>query len=1429
MSGSKVRVWMHRSVVTKAAQHQLRPRLNLLLQQFLASGKPTSVKGCNGNGNEGWLRTGFRKFDFYLWWIRGSSRQMRELISDGREGVLATDVVLREVRGHDDHSAQSFGRFPEDYTLCEVDEVRTALATMSPWTEQQRNFFASNDFYSILVGPPGSGKTTALWQAVAQRPWKNILYVTWSRDLRDGAQEFFDVFAPDEMKVRCIDFHSLVDAITGFNTERISIRESLARWTALVEAHHKETSPIRFAEVRGMLIGRSREIITPKGGWLSQQKYAELSLRRSSKAQDYKDLVTDLKFVVDSDQGLTHVFGDLDAAGSARQRVETDLPDEFSEYDAIVVDEVQDLTMVEASLLVSLVKAICAKRASPPSLLIAGDEGQTTRPSGFLWGALKGLVGDEGRLGDTSYAKPAEFMLDENLRSVPEVAQIVCAVDGLYATLPSDLKPRKAAPPVITEAADSENFAVFDVRTEGRTPAEVVEKFKNHDDVLILAILDETFDAIPPSLQSRIRTPGDVKGLEYPAVLILDAKQAVEAHRDADLPPFVVRDVIDRLRVAVSRATEHLALFDAPAELMKVVEAGRIGNEADFERMVAQVDESVSDRLRRLVQEAGALMDRDSVRGWSVIERAIKLREANADSLDEDACRALTERVERSVGRIFVDGVPAQLDGSELTETLCHAIAESCASQELADQVAEVLRGWNFKFKSDPLPLLRCMDLVAQTESALAREWRGSIQLRNALQFIPTTSEGASLLDERLPGWISFITDGKLGDEAKLVRDYRLQGVDTLCKLGDAANARRINALIEPADDLRTARVLELDRSTWREAAEAYVRAAKDDVTLFSDAARLLRQLGDFDAVASLFEMAALRAEQLGNWKEAAASHASAAEVFFRLGRAEDALRAALRASLDGGRLAPAAGLQMRALEAIGRFEEACDIAFRRQDFANALRLADLIPEAERSPEMMVRVLSECWPKPVSGFQPANATAAQRIEFDRAASAENKRRKTLHAIRIIDFHKQMILEAERDADEHKAMRSWQAIYDTYTEKLQRFDYAYAVAVEMPRNWKDAKAVQGYCLAHVYRANHEQTVAKAQVEMLFVNPAGVFQEYDRYFRNNSRSMAPSARAAAAREAYAAARDWFLIELEAAASLSWSRRVESAQWHEERSAHCKREHAAPKAFHGIAKAALETDRAVQPTRFRNDAERLAWQKAQQKRAASKLATPDAAETVALAARSELERRFQRVKRAAEEVARFAARLLTRPQFNRAITDLLGLIAALGASTCIEAVEQVARNTRTDERRANRKDSTDLPLTPEDFCATIVDEARRRGYAALLVTGFAKRLVSAEERERLEPIAAIEREFMSMLEPCDAAGSELSSPDARAEFAQRTKVLVKAYSKQDDKGFRDLLNATAKALGKASLPFRATLTDLRLELPMPAVAESPAAAAE
>ena len=108
--------------------------------------------------------------------------------------VAEGSVFLRDIRHHDDHSPLLAQSFAAHYMPVTVRDLRREEYSPLPWTQSQVRFASARQPVRLLKGHPGSGKTTALWNAADSTGAERVLYVTYSRDLAALAQDYFGRF-----------------------------------------------------------------------------------------------------------------------------------------------------------------------------------------------------------------------------------------------------------------------------------------------------------------------------------------------------------------------------------------------------------------------------------------------------------------------------------------------------------------------------------------------------------------------------------------------------------------------------------------------------------------------------------------------------------------------------------------------------------------------------------------------------------------------------------------------------------------------------------------------------------------------------------------------------------------------------------------------------------------------------------------------------------------------------------------------------------------------------------------------------------------------------------------------------------------------------------------------------------------------------------
>ena len=902
-------IWLHPEVSDhlRAWAHLYR-RLGIVLQHLAAHGRTTVVKGCR-DGNRGWRRSplgGANGMQYYLWWTPRGSR-----VADGL-ALPADAVLVRAVRHHDDHAPLEAGSLDDYLPLSAPDDLNDDIAGR-PWTDAQIRFVEDERPVRLILGRPGSGKTTVLWKAVEARSGQRILYLTWSSALTNHAEERFASFAPADVEVVARDFATFVGEVCGTDVPRQALAASRNRFDgALTRLGRDMAGPWKnrrdalHAELRAIFFGRA---IPGETGCVAERGIARLD------DDAYRDLRGDhdgvgpkaaralLKVArfLPAD-GVRAVFPELVAATRAIGRLRDDeLPEGFDDFDRVVVDELQDLTLLETAVVVELCRAIGRRQGRAPWLLLAGDAGQTVRPTGFDWGPLNDLLAR--RVG-----APARFQLDEHLRCPSRIAEVVERASERYVDLEKNVRPTKQRRQAGGQHVDAH---LVHVHVPDRSAAvALLERLDEADDVVVLSARNDSPSWVPEHLRDSVLTPAEAKGLEYQSVCLLDPGRLLsrlrsEEHEylvDAELDQQARRTAIDHLRVTLSRATETLACIDVGAtDEERALSLALLGDAApyspeDLLDHFANAEASPEERVQARTNDARLLIDSAPGRAWQRARQAFRLLgDPGLPNGVSDRAVRLDARTTllATAARLLVDGPPDGVQRREVLRAALEAVAitddplpdESAptaartgtgerpdANEALGtesphpfllafeeEQTLRELAAWSVDRSALPLALLERACTLDRRQRPGGDWLRPALlpaaqALREGLNAGAADPESAAWFAEvEVEAWLELT--GYTGDAPARARVLRAKAFDTLLKA--AANekgpARRkrlghveaLLATIAP-DPLRLGRLREVQART-EDAAAAYGRAGAHN-----DVLRVWRNAGAWERAVEL-------------------------------------------------------------------------------------------------------------------------------------------------------------------------------------------------------------------------------------------------------------------------------------------------------------------------------------------------------------------------------------------------------------------------------------------------------------------------------------------------------------------------------------------------------------------------------------------------
>ena len=644
-------LFCHQEFLEKLAEHgkdAVGRRAAFLLQRLAVDAQRLHYKSTKG-ANRGWRRSrlgGGQGYHYYAWWAPKNALPLKE---SGEFSDLPEDsLILRDIRHHDDHSLLPPHSFQSHYLPVTVRDLRREEYTPLPFTQPQARFASARQQVRLLKGYPGSGKTTALLHAADAAGAERVLYVTYSRNLAALARGYFDRFCSSAKRFQVVTLAGLVRQVLGANLPAITEQEakraflrdlspfsrSLGAWSSVQSALYDEL----YAHYVGDALpisaaGRFSACSQPR---VSEKSYRERRTRYLGHAAVTSALDAAARLEKLAPATLAErYFPELFAAWRAVDRLRKPNPDSsLLDFDCIAVDECQDLTPIEALLLIQLDSLIGAQRRAGPPILFSGDEAQTVRPTDFEWAWLNDLL--HSQLGT-----PAEFKLAANLRSPRRIAELVQRVWELYSHLQKQERPSGSGQVEIED--DSTDQILYCTANPGPDLAELLTHLAATEG-LALITLDETIPSyVPEAARPAVLTVSEAKGLDFNSVCILDAGRHLEQivrQDDRQRSPSDVewlrrRLAIDQLRVALSRPSERLLWLDVNPNDHIVRQSTSFLNGHDsgvsscvpaaLLKSLAEDDLDVEERVQRCQTDARQYLDVKPEMAWSRAQQAITL------------------------------------------------------------------------------------------------------------------------------------------------------------------------------------------------------------------------------------------------------------------------------------------------------------------------------------------------------------------------------------------------------------------------------------------------------------------------------------------------------------------------------------------------------------------------------------------------------------------------------------------------------------------------------------------------------------------------------------------------------------------------------------------------------------------------------------
>ena len=437
-------IWIHPSVCDELREHgALYRRLGLLLEQLGATGRTAVTKHCRAP-NRGWRRSplgGDGKRQLYLWWTGADAAPAegrktpaqavivhavreqgdnRKASVEGRIRVPGADRGQRHRRRHrrgtvDAGPDRRGGRKGERAGHSRTTGNREDDRPVARSREHQREVRALRN----LVGGPG-------------RDGKSTLRVLLLAGDRGGVHGLPNVGEPNQRPGRGGGAPGPQPQRTeqgpgenGLEQRPVGEVSRSAACGAAREAGRRGATGKRQHEYRhtGSDGSPRRRTCAARGG------KAGIGNRAAREADAAARAI--------GTEGLAAVFPELAAATRAQLVLQDGRPDQsFGSVQYIVVDEIQDLTLLETGVITELALQIERQSGERPRVALAGDSGQRVRATGFEWSRLAGLLGSR-------LERPTRAQLDEHVRCPEKIAEVIERASGFYAGVKKERRPTR--------------------------------------------------------------------------------------------------------------------------------------------------------------------------------------------------------------------------------------------------------------------------------------------------------------------------------------------------------------------------------------------------------------------------------------------------------------------------------------------------------------------------------------------------------------------------------------------------------------------------------------------------------------------------------------------------------------------------------------------------------------------------------------------------------------------------------------------------------------------------------------------------------------------------------------------------------------------------------------------------------------------------
>ena len=510
----------------------------------------------------------------------------------------------------------------------------------------------------IIVGSAGSGKT-ALTLEKLKHAEGEVLYVTHSVYLAQNARNLYysNGFEHTGQEAQFLSYREFVESIR-LPLGREATWRDFSGWFARMQNAFKGIDAHQaFEEIRGV-------ITAGDGGVLSREAYGELGVRQSIFAAAEREKLYELFGKYRQWLADAKLF-DLNMV--AHELMELAAP----RYDFVVVDEVQDLTVVQLALVLKTLK-------KAGHFLLCGDSNQIVHPNFFSWSQVKTLFWNDQKLA----GKQQMSLLAANFRNGREATRIA---NQLLKVKQQRFGSIDRESNFLVEAVGGEPGQVALMAESDAVKADLNKKTKHSARFAVLVMRDED----KAEARKHFSTPllfsiHEAKGLEYESIVLyrfvsghrnefneivegvakddlaVESLEYRRAKEKGDKSLEVYKFFVNATYVALTRAIKNIYIIESDTghrlfNLLDLSVAGKVSVESAQSTLEEWQKEARKLELQGKEEQAEAIRRtilKETLPPWSVLDET-RLREASI--------------------RVFRDAVPGNKFRQQLYEyATCH-------------------------------------------------------------------------------------------------------------------------------------------------------------------------------------------------------------------------------------------------------------------------------------------------------------------------------------------------------------------------------------------------------------------------------------------------------------------------------------------------------------------------------------------------------------------------------------------------------------------------------------------------------------------------------------------------------------------------------------------------------------------------------------